>query len=321
MKQYRCRVFAGLVVLAMAAAPASACDLCAIYRSLEARTGNPGPNLGVFEQFTHFGTMQQDGHKVDNPAGQRLDSSITQFIVGYRFDDNFGVQMNIPYINRSFRRPNPDGSIDTGTVSGVGDISLIGHYRGWQLTGEDAILVLDLMGGVKFPTGDSGRIGEELNETTPAPGVPESGIHGHDLALGSGSWDGVVGAAMFASWQRLFVNGAVQYSIRSRGDFNYRYANDLGWHVKPGGYLWLTDKAAFSLQLAVSGEDKGKDDLNGVVAEDTGMTSLFAGPEISYTWKEKLSVELGAEFPLVNDNTALQLVPDYRIKGAVTYRF
>jgi hypothetical protein len=307
--------------LALTVSSATACDLCAVYRSLEAKSGNPGFNLGLFQQFTHFGTMQQDGHKVGNPAGQSLDSSITQFIVGYQIDDRFGVQMNIPYIHRSFRRPSDSGSIDQGTESGIGDVSLLGHYRALQMNSEDAIFVWDLLGGVKIPTGNSDRIKEELTETDPAPGVPASGIHGHDLALGSGSWDGIIGTGMFASWQRLFVAGAVQYNIRSRGDVNYRYANDLAWHLKPGGYLWLDDRGTLGLQLAISGEDKGKDDLAGVVAEDTGMTSVFMGPELTFTWKERISAELGAEFPVVSDNTALQLVPDYRVKAAVTWRF
>ena len=298
-----------------------ACDLCAIYRSLEAKSAGPGFNIGLFEQFTHFGTMQQDGHKVDNPAGQSLDSFITQFIVGYQVTDRFGVQLNAPYINRSFKRPTPSGSIDSGTESGLGDISLIGHYRAIQHTTEETIFVWDLLGGVKFPTGSSDRIKEELTEMDPDPGVPASGIHGHDLALGSGSYDGIVGTSLFASWQRLFVSGALQYTLRSRGDFDYRYANDLAWHVKPGGYLWLTDNNSLGLQLNVSGEVKGKDDLAGVTAEDTGMTSVFAGPEITFTWKEKISAELGAEFPLTRNNTALQLVPDYRVKAAVTLRF
>lgn len=310
-----------LLVLLSSALQSYACDLCAIYRSLEAKSANPGLSLGLFEQFTHFGTMQLDGRQVENPANQSLDSSITQFIVGYQLNDRFGIQLNVPYINRSFRRPTASGSIDKGTESGLGDLSLTGHFRAFQHTTEETIFVWDLIGGVKFPTGSSDRIKEELSESDPAPGVPESGIHGHDLALGSGSYDGIVGTALFASWQRLFVTGAVQYSIRSRGDFDYRYANDLAWHLKPGGYLWLTHYASLGLQLAVSGEDKGKDDLAGVTAVDTGMTSVFAGPELSYTWKERLSAELGAEFPLVNDNSALQLVPDYRIKAALTWRF
>jgi hypothetical protein len=298
-----------------------ACDLCAIYRSMEAKSAKPGLNVGVFEQFTHFGTLQQDGKKVANEAGQSLDSSITQFILGYQVNDRFGAQLNIPYIHRSFTRPDDAGGIDKGTESGLGDLSLIGNYRLWQYFAEDTVLALDLIGGIKFPTGSTDRLKEELNEMEPMAGMVESGIHGHDLTLGSGSFDGLIGSALFARWQRLFLTGGVQYAIRNRGDIDYRFADDLKWFAKPGAYLWLADKGTLGLQLALSGEDKGKDDLAGVTAEDTGIKSLFIGPELSFTWKEKLSAELGAEFPLINDNTALQLVPDYRIRAAVTWRF
>lgn len=299
---------------------AIACDLCAIYRSMEAKSVKPGFNIGVFEQYTHFGTLQLDGRKVDDPVGQKLDSSITQFILGYQASERFGVQLNIPYINRSFTRPN-GFAIDKGTESGLGDIALIGHYRAYQHLAENTIFALDLIGGIKFPTGSSSRIQEELSETEALEGAPESGIHGHELALGSGSYDGIVGTAIFGRWKRCFVSSGLQYTIRSRGDFDYRYANDLTWNFKPGGYLWLSDEGTLGLQLAVSGEDKGKDDLAGVTAPDTGMTSVFLGPELSFTWKENLSAELGTEFPLVSDNSALQLVPDYRIKAALTWRF
>jgi hypothetical protein len=39
--------------------------------------------------------------------------------------------------------------------------------------------------------------------------------------------DGMVGTGIFASWQRLLITAALQYNICSRGDFDYRYANDL----------------------------------------------------------------------------------------------
>ena len=304
-----------VAVLQMAAA-AFACDLCAVYRSMEAKSSKQGFNIGVFEQFTHFGTLQLDGRKVDDPADQKLDSSITQFILGYQFDDKIGVQVNLPYINRSFKRADGSGGIDRGTESGVGDMSLIGHYRAYQYLSADTLFALDLIGGVKIPTGSSSRIEEEQ-----LPEAEGSGVHGHDLALGSGSYDGIVGTAFFGSWQRLYVAGGISYNIRSKGDFDYRYANDLSWNIKPGGYLWLSDEGTLGLQLAVSGEDKGKDTNAGVKADDTGITSVFIGPELTYTWHEHLSAELSTEFPVVSNNTALQLVPDYRIKAAVTWRF
>jgi len=59
----------------------------------------------VAEQFTHFGTLQFDDREVANPTGQRLDSSVTQFVMGYEINDRLAVQFNAPFIYRDFRRP------------------------------------------------------------------------------------------------------------------------------------------------------------------------------------------------------------------------
>src|SRR5437867_2788997 len=85
------------------ATPSFACDLCAIYSANQARGDNgTGFFTGVAEQFTHFGTVQVDGHKVSNPTGQYLDSSISQVFAGYNFDDRLSLQLNVPLIYRSF---------------------------------------------------------------------------------------------------------------------------------------------------------------------------------------------------------------------------
>jgi hypothetical protein len=320
MKKSFIQIISIIAVLQLSSA-AFGCDMCAIYRSMGAKSSQKGFSIGIFEQFTHFGTFQLDGTKVDDPANQRLDSSITQFILGYQIKDKVGVQVNAPYINRSFTRADGAGGVDKGTESGLGDLSLIGHYRGIQRLSENTAFVLDLVGGIKFPTGSTTRIREELAEEEPTPGAPESGIHGHDLALGSGSYDGIIGTSLFGRWHRMYILGGITYTIRSKGDFNYEYANDLSWSIKPGRYLWLTHENTVGLQLTIFGEHKGLDSLAGVKALDTGMTSIFIGPELTYTWHEHLSAELGTEFPVVSNNTALQLVPDYRVKAAVTWRF
>lgn len=314
------RLFLGCTLMLTRIHPAFACDLCAVFRSMEAKSANQGFYTSVFEQFTHFGSLQLNGAAENDPVGQVLDSSITQFIAGYQANDRFGVQVDIPYIHRSYQRPEGP-ELEKGTVAGIGDVNLIGHYRVIQQTTANMVFAADLIGGVKFPTGNSDRLLEERGEVEGVPGAPESGIHGHDLALGSGSYDGVAGTAIFASWKRLFLTGGIQYTIRGRGDIGYRYANDVSWYLRPGGYLWLSHKGTFGLQLDLSGETKGKDDLAGVRAEDTGLTALYIGPEFTFTWKDNLSAELGSEFPVVMNNTALQLVPDYRIKAALTWRF
>src|SRR5436190_2743793 len=52
------------------ASTASACDLCSVYASLQARDSAKGWFGGAFEQYTHFGTLRVDGDEVPNPLDQ-----------------------------------------------------------------------------------------------------------------------------------------------------------------------------------------------------------------------------------------------------------
>ena len=215
-----------LLMIVGAALPLTArgCDLCGCYTpQIEATPesedvstlGQPSTfgveknwlvraYFAVAEQFTHFGTVQVDGREVSNPSNQFEDSSITQIVAGYSITPRFALQVNIPLIYRSFERPH-GFAIDRGTEAGLGDVSLLGklvlfHH---EVGGDRSVNFDDpknprlvkrepdftistlLIGGIKLPTGDSSRIKEEFNETEVA-GAPASGIHGHDLTLGTG---------------------------------------------------------------------------------------------------------------------------------------
>lgn len=310
-----------LTSLALACAKASfACDLCAVYSISQAHGEiGTGFSAGVAEQFTHFGTLQDSGEEVPNEVGQRLDSSISQLFVGYNFTDRIGVQFNLPVIYRSFKRP--EGfEIDRGTEFGIGDVSLVGHWQAVDYQKMNTTFSWTLLGGIKLPTGNTRRLAEEFNEVE-VPGAPESGIHGHDLALGSGSVDGIIGTTIYARCDRIFFTANAQYAIRTEGDFDYRYANDLTWAGGPGYLLLFSEDHTLALQFIVSGETKKRDTFEGESADDTGITSVYLGPELNFTWSDKLSAELAVDIPVVMRNTALQLVPDYRVRAALTWHF
>ena len=340
------------IVVATAVLPGAvvrACDLCGCYTpQIEAMTqseflaGEPMSSsrfyFAVAEQFTHFGTLQLDGDEVTNPTGQFLDSSITQLVGGYSFNSRFAIQINVPLIYRSFERP--EGfEIDRGTESGLGDISLLGKFVLFHHeSGGRASLKFDdpknphfesheadftvsalIIGGIKFPTGDTSRLREEFDEVE-VPGAPESGIHGHDLTLGSGSFDGIVGGQFALRYKSFFFQADTQFAIRSEGDYEYRFANDISWSGGPGFYLVRNRQTIVGLQLACSGEHKDLDRFQGQPAEDTGITSVFLGPRLIAS-HGKLSFELAAELPVLINNTALQAVPDYRLRGSFAFRF
>lgn len=297
-----------------------ACDFCSIYTANRAEgESRTGPFLGVSEQFTRFGTLQIEGDKVANPTKQQLESSITQVVLGYGVTERFSLQTSLPFIVREYRRP--EGFlIDEGSESGLGDATLIGKFQILRKDRDQVSFSWNVLGGLKLPTGSSKRISEEFNEVE-VPGAPESGIHGHDLALGSGSLDGVIGTDFHFRRDRLFLTGSLQYMIRSAGDYGYSYADDLSWDFAPGVYLVLDHDFTLALQAVVSGERKGTDKFRGASAVDTGISSVYVGPRLIGTWKDNLSFEAGLDLPVRIENTALQAVPDFRLDAGVAWRF
>jgi hypothetical protein len=318
-------------------APAVACDICAVYVSTEMSESRTGFSLGVAEQFTHFGTLQLDGKEVPNPANEHLESSITQLLVSYAPISRLHFQLNLPIIARYYRRLEDDGVV-SGDETGIGDLALTALVNVFSHVDEASVVRFSLFGGVKFPTGNADRLGEELEEGHHSAGGEEggeeeheheeeepehvaSGIHGHDLALGSGSYDGIVGGRLFASWRRAFLSGTVQYTPTTEGSFDYAYADGLTWSGGPGVYAWLGHDKTLGLMAVLSGQTKGNDELDGVKLDDTAATTLFVGPGLVFSWGTSLAVDIAGDLPVVENNTGLQIVADYRIRGGAVWRF
>lgn len=297
------------LLAAAGASPAVACDLCSIYSAMEAQGGSgKGFFGGVSEQFTHFGTLQEEGREIPE-RGQYIDSSVAQLFAGYNFNNRLSVQLNLPVIYRAW-----GSDALRGSESGPGDLSLLGSFIAYQKLEEDFNFNWTLQGGVKFPTGDSSKL------NTPDAALPE-GIGGHDLALGSGSFDGVVGTGVYGRWKKLFLAANLQYAIRSEGDFHHQYANDLAWSGGPGAYLALAHTYTLAVQVTTSGETKGHDTFSGVPDPDSAETLVYLGPQVNFTWRSKLSAQLGVDFPLSRDNSGVQVMPDYRVRAGLTWRF
>jgi hypothetical protein len=113
----------------------------------------------------------------------------------------------------------------------------------------------------------------------------------------------------------------MQYAIRTEGDYGYQFANDWAWFGGPGVYLLLGNEHTLSVQAVVSGETKGQDTVNGMATDDTAVTIVYLGPQINYTWSSKLSAQIAVDLPVSVAATGEQLVPDYRVRAAVTWRF
>ena len=334
--------------------PARACDVCANYTATEMRESRTGLLVGIAEQATRYKTGVPDANGKPVDKGERLNSFITQVFVGYDFHPKFGVQVNVPLIGRDYHRLRnrrlvddriQDGVLTKGNVGGFGDVALVGILRPWSHVTEDTLVRFTLIGGLKLPSGDPGKLVEEqkLRRETEAAATPNaasatrgrvasahhipegspSGINGHDLALGSGSIDGIVGGSVFASWKRVFTSWSVQHAIRSEGAYRYQYGDETNWFVGVGGYILLNNQYTLTLQAVTSGKHQGTDTLEGTSTaadgEDSQTTFVFVGPALGFTWGTSLGFELAGDLPVERPDEGL--FPSYRIRGGLSWRF
>jgi hypothetical protein len=167
------RILACVAFLACCA-PATACDLCAIYGANDARGElSQGPLLTVAEMFIPFDTLQFDGQEVRSANPDFLDRSITHLVPGYNFSKRLGLSLNVPLVYHEFQRSDVHYALsgadvfftERGSESGLGDIALIGRGAVLHVSHMKYGIVVNVLGGVKFPTGDSERLKDEVEQT------------------------------------------------------------------------------------------------------------------------------------------------------------
>jgi hypothetical protein len=334
--------FVAAVLLLAAAKSLSACEFCAIYNADNAvRQSGSGFWFNVSEQYIPYRTAQFNGEEVSGPNPNYVDKSITHLVPGYSFSPNFGISLNVPLTYINFRRHDieysrtalPQFITEKGNEFGLGDASLIARLTIFQKNAMEYGCTVTLLGAVKFPTGDSDRIADEVQQdkifqSFLPPGTPHdplghsiSSVHQHDLALGSGSFDGVFGMTANGRWKRYFLNAQVQYYLRTEGRSGFEYGDELMISGGPGGYVWLSESSTLSLQANAVYDTMARDSIDGRLSDRTGQTGWYLGPLLNFTWGERFSVNAGIDVPLHIENNGFQNVADYVLHGGLSWRF
>jgi hypothetical protein len=335
-------ILRSILALSALAGPGLACELCAIYNSSNAlEKSGRGFLFTVAEQFISSHTTQLNGEEVRFTRPDYLDSSITHLVPGYNFSQLFGVSLNTPIVYRSFQRTDLRYSLtappvlftEKGTEFGLGDLALIGRMTLFRKTQMKQGWVVNLLAGIKFPTGNTDRLKDEVEQARifdsfVPPGTQHdplghsiSGVHQSDISPGSGSFDGILGMTVNARWEKWIFNTQVQYYLRTEGESSFQYGDELMVSGGPGRYLLLRDELTLSLQVNAAYETEARDHLLGRESDQTGQSVWYLGPQLNLTWGRHSSANLGVDVPLLISNNGLQIVPDYRVHAGLTWQF
>lgn len=276
----------------------------------------------LVEQFTDYSTLR------NVPAGVSTNqyeySSISQIILGYQINPDLNVQLNLPYIYRYYQIANlANTGLINGQVNGLGDIRFVVNYIAYHQETADSDFSWRVSGGIKLPTGDDHLLAQEDPSAAPSDlNGPAAAVGGHDLALGSGSTDGIVATGITYNWQRFLFSADVDYTIRGTGYAGYRYSNELGWSGGPGYRLWQDAEHSLALQFNASGEYKAADTVQGNGTPDTFVSVVELGPNVIFDWHKVLTAHFQLEVPvMLHYDSGFQAIPTFRLKAGVSFSF
>ncbi len=324
-------IVASLLSLTTYSQQAAACDACALYNASRISGHLTGSlSLSINEQYTSYRIAEENAYNTRS-ADLTRSYSTTQLNVGYDLSDNLGIQGTLPFVVRNFDEVT-NYRADEESETGIGDGSIAINYSPVSIRETDQSVILSFVGGIKLPTGDSGSLSQDSQTETdhadrvigPATvqhhqlsGIP--GLSGRTLSIGTGSVDYILGSTLNTRWDRILMLGVAEYSIKSEGSFDYRFANELLWNVGPGAYLLLNDDYTIILRCVLSGEHTDRDTHKGNKVPDSAVRNLYLGPEFIVTLNNRITIELGIDIPFDTEPSAI--LPDYRLHSAVSYRF
>jgi Putative MetA-pathway of phenol degradation len=246
---------------------------------------------------------QRSDAELEALAGQHIHAHNTDYnlnssaAVAYGVTHHLTVSAELPYVRRDDLREGTHEHVDgtavngverLGTVSGIGDLSILAKYRVTE--GEGAGFAL--IGGIKVPTGSTHERsleGERL-ETEHQPG--------------SGSWDPIFGASASAKLGAVQLTASGLYQVSTAGaqntrlgnrlqggialshrfgpkphehaaSHNHHHGDELDEHDEPRTNSW----AAF---VELAGEWEGRQKVDGEIEQASGGKWVYVAPGVRF---------------------------------------
>jgi hypothetical protein len=248
-------------------------------------------------------------------AGQHVHAHTTDYnlraaaSLAYGLTGHLTLSANLPFIRRDDLREghhsHSGGTAsntveELGSVSGVGDLSLLAQYiaahdheQGWFVS---------LLGGIKVPTGSTHQTdlsGDRL-ETEHQPGT--------------GSWDPLLGLAASKSWGDASLHGSAFYQLSTEGAQDTRLGDRLSLnaavvynlsgatdHHDEAGDHAHEGHAAWAVMLETNYEHEGRQEIGGVVDAESGSDVLWLSPGVRFTAPAGWSAGISAGLPVWQD--------------------
>jgi len=254
------------------------------------------------------GTGTVDRAGISLPSEREIEedtkNQYTTLGVDYNPNRNWGVNVQIPYINRTHTTiAEGDTDISSSKTNKLGDVRVIGRYQGLSADGS-----IGIQAGLKLPTG---AYKDNFN------GGPQAGQPlDRGLQAGTGTTDLLVGLYNFGSLNRdwdYFTQGMVQQPLSAKDGYKTGLSLNVNFGVR---YMSFE---GFIPQLQINGKTARKDSGENADVDNSGGTLVYLSPGVSAGVTKNVSVYGFVQAPLYQNVNGYQLAPRYTASLGLRY--
>lgn len=208
-------------------------------------------------------------------------------------------------------------SMSMDTISGIGDISIVGLYTVYEDAEIRPTKRVTLGLGLKMPTGK--------NNTTGSDG---KFIHAM-MQAGSGSWDPIFVANFYKFLDPIGLQANFLYQLTTEGDEGYEFGNQFAADIIAAYQASDFVNLKLGLNTVITESDKDHDGKysNRMMSmldntNNTGITSVSLSPAVQVKIPDTPgSMEVRYQFPIYQDADGVQQVMDWRLSLSVSMSF
>jgi hypothetical protein len=313
------------LAVALAAPAAMACDFCLLSQGISPLETLNGSGVRVMQRYALNDSVYQGTDEIDNPGGQ--ESFLTTDLTGFysvRQVPGLLLTLNLPIRHTELDghvHVHEDGDVevhdDTGSATGIGDMSLLARYTFLTHHTLDSTLLLAGTIGVKLPTGETDATVDGGDEFMDA-----------HTQLGTGSTDLLLGVSANLARGRMGVAANLLGGITGEGetgDVDHSFGDWLNWDVTGRYRVWPSTVAAGSnsvfLSFGVNGELRGRETEEGIELDDSGGHTVYVAPGLQVNFAQHWVAEFSYQHAVHHDLNSVQLGEDYKVFGSITYLF
>lgn len=295
------------------------CDECAVAAYLQSGFTPEADQHAAFQmnyRYRHK-AYSENSKQTGAPDEKIADSNFNVFYSARVLEPLF-IDVNLPVTSKAYTE-RPNNTYESDRDNALGDMSLLMTLQPYAEADKYGAVDWRVRAGGKLPTGDSDRLNSfSLADATSNGG---SNVYSYDRAIGSGSFDWIVGSSFFLREDRFVGIADVQYIGRTAGENDFRFGDKVTAHITPGYVFFQRNKDIFAFLVDSSYTFVGEADISGATVPNTGESSFYMGPRILATFNDRFSTYVGVSLPLYHDMQGTQLATDYQIIASVMGAF